>query len=157
MNNRIFREKTIARISSAEELNDYIRVSNPSVWMVLSAVIVLLIGVCVWGIFGKMDTRIPAAAVVKDGTATFLVGETAAGKMDPGKTAVIQDREMVILAVSDQMIPVTEELGAGVLHMGQLQPGEWVCPVTAACDLPDGVYMGEIIAEQISPMSFVLN
>lgn len=49
MSNPIFRQKSIEKITSPEQINDYIRVSNPSVWMVLAAVIVLLAGVCVWG------------------------------------------------------------------------------------------------------------
>ena len=38
----IFRKKSIARISSPEQLNDYICVSSPSVWLLLAAVAVLL-------------------------------------------------------------------------------------------------------------------
>ena len=56
MDNSIFRKKSIERISSPEQLGDYIRVSNPSVWIILGAIIVLLIGSCVWGIFGTIDT-----------------------------------------------------------------------------------------------------
>ena len=41
MNNSIFRKKSLDRISSPEQLNDYIRVSTPSVWMVLFAIIIL--------------------------------------------------------------------------------------------------------------------
>ena len=51
MGSTIFREKSLKKIASPEQMNDYIRVSSPSVWMVLTAVIVLLAGVCVWGMF----------------------------------------------------------------------------------------------------------
>lgn len=37
MNNGIFREDSMKRVSSSEQLGDYICVSNPSVWMVLAA------------------------------------------------------------------------------------------------------------------------
>ena len=42
MGSTIFREKSLNKIASPEQMNDYIRVSSPSVWMVLTAVIVLL-------------------------------------------------------------------------------------------------------------------
>ena len=45
MSQPIFRQKSMEKISSPEQMNDYIRVSNPSVWMILAAVIVLLAGV----------------------------------------------------------------------------------------------------------------
>ena len=50
----VFREKSLERISEPEQLHDYIRVTSPGVWLVLIAVIVLLAGVLVWGVFGKL-------------------------------------------------------------------------------------------------------
>lgn len=49
MNDKIFRKKSVDKMSSPEQLNDYIKVTNPGVWMVLAAIAVLLAGVCVWG------------------------------------------------------------------------------------------------------------
>lgn len=57
MGSTIFREKSLKKIASPEQMNDYIRVSSPSVWMVLTAVIVLLAGVCVCGVC--LDISIP--------------------------------------------------------------------------------------------------
>ena len=45
MDNQLFRKKSLDKVSSPEQLNDYIRVSNPGVWIALTAVIVLLFGV----------------------------------------------------------------------------------------------------------------
>ena len=51
----IFREKSMKRVSSPEELNDYIRVTTPSVWIVLIALAVLLVGMLAWSIFGTVE------------------------------------------------------------------------------------------------------
>lgn len=56
-NTTIFRQKSIDRISSPEQLHDYIKVSSPSSWVILIAIIVLLIGVLVWGIFGSITVN----------------------------------------------------------------------------------------------------
>ncbi len=45
--NTIFRKASLDRVLSPEQLNDYIKISRPSVWLILGTVIVLLIGVCV--------------------------------------------------------------------------------------------------------------
>jgi len=45
MSDQIFRKKSLDRISSPEQLNDYIRVANPGIWMILAAVIILPISV----------------------------------------------------------------------------------------------------------------
>ena len=51
----IFREKSMERVSSPEALNDYIRVTTPSVWLVLAAIVVLLVGMLAWSVFGTVD------------------------------------------------------------------------------------------------------
>ena len=53
----IFREKSMERVSSPEALNDYIRVTTPSVWVVLIALVVLLLGMLAWSIFGTVETH----------------------------------------------------------------------------------------------------
>ena len=54
----IFRKANLERMSSPEKLNDYIRVSNPSVWVILVAIAILLIGVLVWGILYELPDGI---------------------------------------------------------------------------------------------------
>ena len=44
MSDQIFRKKSLDRISSPEQLNDYLRVANPGIWMSLAAVIILISG-----------------------------------------------------------------------------------------------------------------
>lgn len=46
----IFRKESLEKMSSPEKLNDYIKVSNPSVWVILGAIAVLLISIIVWSI-----------------------------------------------------------------------------------------------------------
>ncbi|MFR2214765.1 MAG: hypothetical protein ACLS61_13650 [Ruminococcus sp.] len=72
MSDQIFRKKSLDRISSPEQLNDYIRVANPGIWMILAAVIILLAGVCVWGIFGHLDTKTETVGTAKAGTNHML-------------------------------------------------------------------------------------
>ena len=76
MSDQIFRKKSLDRISSPEQLNDYIRVANPGIWMILAAVIILLAGVCVWGIFGHLDTKTETVGTAKAGKITCYIKET---------------------------------------------------------------------------------
>lgn len=41
----VFRKKTLERISSPDQLTDYLCVTNPGIWVILVAVILLLAGV----------------------------------------------------------------------------------------------------------------
>ena len=54
MDNNLFREKSLQRVSSPEKLDDYIKVVSPGVWLVLIAVIILLLGVLAWASVGNV-------------------------------------------------------------------------------------------------------
>ena len=44
----IFRKSNLDRISSPEKLNEYIRVSRPSTWIILGAIVVMLAAAMFW-------------------------------------------------------------------------------------------------------------
>ena len=69
----IFREKSIERVSSPEQLNDYIKVTTPSIWVILLAVAVLLIGLLVWSIFGEIRVN-TAQGVEIMSPISYLIG-----------------------------------------------------------------------------------
>ena len=54
-----FRKKSVEQVHSPEELNDYIRVTSPSVWLVLLAIVLLLIGIVAWSILGTVEGVAP--------------------------------------------------------------------------------------------------
>lgn len=66
MNNKIFREKSLKRISSPEQLNDYIKVSNPSVWLIISAICILLLSVFIWAVRGNITTSVNSVGTFLD-------------------------------------------------------------------------------------------
>ena len=59
MENQLFREKSLNRISSPEELHDYMRVTSPKLWMILGAIAVLLVGFIVYASTAKMENTVP--------------------------------------------------------------------------------------------------
>ena len=62
----LFRKKSLQRMSSPEQLDDYIRVTTPSVWLILFALIILLAGLLAYCIFRTVD------GYEKDGTAVSM-------------------------------------------------------------------------------------
>lgn len=162
MARNIFRKKSLERISSPEQINDYIRVANPPVWMLLGALLLLLAGVCVWGLFGRLETVISAAAVTENGVTTLYIKEENSSVQE-GMTVRIKENEFVVTSVSLEPVTVSEDIPDYALHIGGLQRGEWV--YEAAADkassqtepLAAGVYSAEIVTERVSPLSFVVN
>ncbi len=60
----LFRQKNLDRISTPEQLRDYIHVTTPGIWIVLLAIIILLAGVLIWGAFGSIQVHNAAGEVV---------------------------------------------------------------------------------------------
>lgn len=130
MSDEIFRKKSLNKIKSPEDLNDYVRVANPGVWMVLTAVIILLIGVCIWGFFGRMETKVPAHFVAENGAVVCTVDYNA-DKVKAGMTVEVNDTKGKVISADKNVI--------------------------VEISLPDGTYEGSIITESIKPLSFVFN
>jgi len=153
----VFRKKSLDRVNSPEQLNEYIRVANPGVWVILAAVIVLLVGVCVWGVLGHLDTVLPAAAIAKDGALTVYVSEEDIASVQTGMTLQVDEGEYTIQAISQEPVAVDGTFSEYALHVGGLQMGQWVYALSVSGDFADGVYSAGIVVESVSPMSFVLN
>ena len=63
MKDSVFRKKSLDRISSPEQLNDYIKVSNPSVWVVLIALIIMIGAFVVWSFSGNITSKVNGTGV----------------------------------------------------------------------------------------------
>ncbi|QNM05335.1 hypothetical protein [Qiania dongpingensis] len=59
--NEVFRKTNLERISSPEKLNDYIKVINPSVVIMLAALGLLLAGGLIWGFLGNIPLTVSAS------------------------------------------------------------------------------------------------
>ncbi len=157
MNNGIFRQKSMDKISSPEQMNDYIRVSNPSVWMILIAVIVLLLGVCVWGMFGRLDTKVQTGGVCEGGKLVCYISEADFEKVKVGTTVAVGENEYTVSSVSDMPVRLDESAGSYLIHLTGLAEGDWVYAVTVdATDLKDGTYGVSVIIERVKPLDFVI-
>jgi len=157
MNQQLFRKKSVDKVSSPEQLNEYIRVANPGVWMVLAAIVILLTGIVVWGFIGYLDTTLPTAVVCENGEAVIYVKEADAEKIAVGMTVRVDDKEYTVSEIPTEPSRVDDTMSEYAIHASGLTVGEWVYAVSLNGDLADGVHKAEIVIERISPISFILN
>ena len=153
----LFRQKSMDRVSSPEQLNEYIRVANPSVWVLMAAVVILLVGVCIWGVLGHLDTTMPVTAVAENGELTVYISDGEISQVQAGMPVVINEAEYTISEISTTPVLADETLSEYAIHVGGLQAGQWVYGATVTGQLTDGVYSAHIVVESVAPMSFVLN
>lgn len=157
MKDSVFRKKSIEHISSPEQLNDYIKVSNPGIWIVLAAVIALLVGFIVWGCLAKLETRLSVVAISSEDGVVCYVKEANSASVVEGQIVRIGEEEYTLGAVSPQPVSVGAELGEYALHVGGLTVGEWVYLIQTDASLPAGVYSAQIVVDSVSPISFLFN
>ena len=154
---KIFREKSIERLESPEKLNDYLRVTSASVWIVLAVVILLLIGVCIWGVLGRIDSTAPAAVVSQDGETVCLVPASALEGVVACRTVNVQGERYDLEPSVLEPEVISETTDVYILLAGQLTTGDVVYPVTMTQSLPEGIYQGRVVTETLSPMSLFFN
>ena len=167
MQNQIFRKKSLDRVSSPDQMEDYIHVTSPSVWIIFAAIVVLLIGACVWGIMGYLDTTATVAAYADpaENQLVLYIKEKDAPYVHPGTVFRINGQEYAIDTVEDGHLRMESANGIGpelveyAMHVGGLVPGEWVMRAYAAQTEPlqEGVYEAAVVLERVHPMSFILN
>ncbi len=160
MENNIFRKKSLDRIASPEQLTDYIKVSNPSVWIILCAVIVLLISVLIWSIFGILPTTLKVTSYVKDDFCTCYVNSDTSLKIKPGMEVKIGAINGTVREVSTRPLSLTElsKIYDDTDTAKLLTAGPLSYPVTVnIAGISDGIYEMEITIEKAKPISFVLN
>lgn len=157
MSNRIFRKKSLEKVSSPEELNDYIRASSPGVWTVLAAVAILLLGICIWGAFGRVDTVVQALAICEDGKTRCYVARQDYDSIAVGMPVRINGQERTIASIARLPEKVSDELSVYMEHAEVLQDAGWVYALQLDESIDEGVYPAQIVTESIAPASFLWN
>ena len=79
MENKLFREKSIKRISSPEQLNDYLHVTNPGIWALLICVIVLLAGIFTWASKASIESFVTGSGRVESGVLKVTLDQVPSG------------------------------------------------------------------------------
>ena len=158
MGNPVFRQKSIEKISSPEQMNDYIRVSNPSVWIILAAVIVLLAGVFVWGLFGRLDSAFQTGGVCNDGSLTVYVSEENFAKISEKAVISVDGAELALSDIPSSPVRLDDNADPYLLHLTGASAGDWVYVLKIdAAGMKDGIISVSVITERVRPLDFVLN
>ena len=158
----IFNKRAADKLRSPDDLDRYIRVTNPSVWIVLAACIALLAGLLAWGVFGTVSTSVTATGVSKDGNVMcFLPADTVA-KVSVGDTATVGGEPLTVCYVSD--IPASRsEITSFVQSdylVSALTDDDWAYVVNFVGDsseLKDDVpLIVDIKTQQMAPIELIL-
>ena len=126
------------RMSSPEQLNDYLKVTSPKIWVVLIAVILLIAGLLVWSSFATIESYATGTAIADNGELTVVFDDAKkADRVQPGMELEIGDVKTVVLTVG------TDENGDVV--------------ASAKTSIPDGAYNVRVGYNSAQVISMLLN
>ena len=134
----LYRKESMERIQSPEQLNDYLRITNPTIWVVLVAVILLLAGLLVWSAFASIDSFARGTARVENGEMTVLFDDAdSAGKVTTGMEVAVGD------------------VSSAIKSIGRTENGTVFA--MADTDLADGVYDARVTYRQTQVITLLFN
>ena len=139
MDKSLFRKKSIDKIKSPDNLNEYIKISNPSLWILLAAIIILAAGALVWGIFGQIKSKATITVEVNKGIIYSQIDDETIAKIKP-------DMEFEMSGTK------------GYIKKIELKDDYYnIYNIETDIVMPDGSYDIAIIVDKIKPISFLLN
>lgn len=156
-NSGLFRAKNIEKIESPESMNDYLQVTSPGVWLVLTTIIVFLIGACIWGIFGRIESTVKVAVVSGDEATVCLVPENALKSAIENHIIQIDDADYELSPATLEPEVISEDTNVYWILAGNLSIGDIVYRIPLSQSIPEGVYSGTIVTETLSPFSLLFN
>ena len=157
----IFNKQAVERLRSPDDLDRYVRVTNPSVWALLFAVVFVTVGLLAWGVFGSVSTGVTATGSSVGGKVYCMLDGEQASKVHVGDPVHVDGHRGTVLSVSDT--PVSPAEASGIFQSDYLvdvvMPGEWGYLVTL-----DGVEVEKenvpvtvnITTSTVAPLSLVL-
>lgn len=105
----IFRQSAMGRMTSSDDLDKYIKVTNPSMWMVMLAVALLVVGLLVWSVAAIIPSTVHEIGFMRNDTVVCWVSESIARKMsESGFTASIGDVQASDVVMSDIPLSASE-------------------------------------------------
>ena len=156
--NSLFREKSLKSVASPEELDDYIKVTNPGVWLLLSVIVIFLLGVIVWGVFGKLESDVDVFGRMEEGRLVVYASGADMLKLQKGMRVEANRMEGSVTDITGYTL-TTEEVfpTSDKAQEYHINPGTPLYPIITDLTLPDGNYDARVVLQEIKPMELIFN
>ena len=100
MADQLYRKKVMDRLSSPEQLNDYLHITRPAVWVVIAAILLLIIGGIIWSSVTYINSVVNGTAEVRGGHMTVTFDDDQfAQNVQAGLDVTVGDTKSTILSV----------------------------------------------------------
>lgn len=161
----IFNKKASEKLRSPDDLDKYVRVTNPSVWIVLAACLALLAGLLAWGVFGTVATSVKGTGVYTQGKVVCFLTADKVSEVHVGDSAYVDGERMKVSSISS--VPVSRGEAKNVVNsdylVSSLVNGDWAYVLEFEVDEEEGDHNFrediplnvEITTERIAPITLL--
>ena len=160
----IFNKRAAEQLQSPDDLDKYVRVTNPSVWIILLATVALVFGLLAWGIFGTVSSSVNTMGVVLDDQVMCFLSPDQIADIQEGSEAYLENQRTTIRSIS--AIPVSRDEAQELLKSDYLTAslfqGDWAYVVqlepVGSGTLRSGIPIDvSITTERVAPISFIFD
>lgn len=158
----IFTKKAADKLRSPDDLDNYVRVTNPSVWVVMAACAALMIGLFAWAVFGTAETNVGTTGAYINGETVCFLSADKASIVKEGDSANVGGELMQVASISATPVSIIEArdiVGSDYL-VNTLVSDEWSYIVhfegKGSPDFAEGIPLPvSITIERIAPISLI--
>ena len=158
----LFTKKARNKLRSPDDLNVYVRVVNPSGWIVLAICAILLIGLFAWGAVETAETSVQAMGTRMEDKVACYLPSNRTSKIRVGDTANADGHLLKVASIS--AVPVSRneahEMLVSDYLANTLVTSDWSSVVllegNEVASIAEGVPLNvTITTERVAPMSLV--
>lgn len=158
MKKEIYRKESLDNNSGVDKLDEYTRVNKPSLFIILGAIVALLIGFAVWGIFGTIESKVETYFFVESNVATSYLSSSDFEKVKTEMNVEANSTSGTITSIDSTPIIIDEKFDTEKLYYLNFKQGDYCFKIESKFEnLADGSYSGKIIVEKVNPISFLFN
>ena len=157
----IFNKTASDRLRSPDDLDRYVRVTTPSAWVALFAVLALVLGLLSWGVFGSVSTSVSAVGTCVDGRVVCLLSADEAAQVSEGDSAYVAGMQSSVVSIDSVPLSLDEvrQLLKSDYLADALVEDDWSYLVTfdQVAVENEGVPISvSITTERVAPISLIL-
>ena len=160
--NPLFRQQSVQKAATPEKLDDYIRVTNPSVWLMLGAVAVLVACALVWSVVGSIPTVLTKPFTESGGALVSYFTPDEAALLKVGMPADVGGTFGKVTEIGATPLSYAEAaaLLPGDYAAHALGLSEWNVPVkvSGTSEAGQGAFVDvRIVTGSVRPIDFLMN
>lgn len=150
------------KITSPEQLNDYIHVTSPGVWLILSSVLIFLTGFVFWILTGQLEVSFSSYIYTEGESSLAFILPSNASRLKRGMTVRIANTGIsgTVAQIADVATPynkIVEHIGGtNALMMGIDEDDKLIQVTMTIKNAPEKVSRAVYVLNTVKPVSFLL-